>query len=135
MTIDLDPDRFPHETRRALIAAGVDPAELEPGLYGRPEAGCVVIVDAHGVDLARIPTYRLAEADYDLVWPLVEQALEMAPTHTVDQVLAAIRDGKAAVLDNPAGEWLRVDVAGQAVAVIHRSHVVASWPDEHTRTW
>ena len=96
----------------------------------RPETDHITILDAHGTELATIARYRLAQADLDRLWPLAEQALDEVPPHLVDQVLAAFRDNKVQVWDNPADEWVRVDVDGNKFMVVHRSHLVDGWPAE-----
>lgn len=126
----IDPDRIPHETRRALDAAAVLVDTLDPGLSMRPEPEGLVVLDAHGTELATIPRYRLAEADLDRLWPLAERALERVPPHLVDQVLASFRDNDVTVVDDPTDEWVHVLVGGARFVVVHRSHLVDGWPAE-----
>ena len=126
----IDEARFIHETRRALDAAGILVDLLDPGLHVRSEVDHLVLLDAHGTELATIPRHRLLTADLDRLWPLAEQVLGEVPPHLVDQVLAAFRDNDVKVWDNPTGEWVRVDVAGRKFMVVHRSHLVDGWPEE-----
>lgn len=130
---DLDPDRFPHELRRA-IEGGPDPVlvdQLPPGLSVRPIANGDVleVVTAAGAVVGELPLYRLRRSNPDMLHAAYDEALAGLPVDVADQVRASVTAGDFAVLEPPDADVVVVAIAAGSVLVrIDRSRVVAGWP-------
>lgn len=132
--LDLDLDRLPYETRRA-IENGTDPVlveQLTPGLFMRPEPDhdAVVVLTAEGHEVGTIPLGRLRDFDRDRLRPYAAKALEGWPTAQADQLLAAINNGGAEVLCPPDDDFVYVNVEGVRFMAVHRSNLVDGWPPQ-----
>jgi len=125
---ELDLERLPYETKRAVEARGVLIEQLDPGLNVVPHEDHLEVLDRHGATVGTIPKYRLARVDPDLIPGYLEDALERFPDHLRDQILAGMRDDATVVRDFTNGEHVAIDVGTIKVALIHRCRLVPSWP-------
>ena len=127
-TPELDLERLPYETKRAVEAGGILIEQIPPGLNVVPHHDLLEVTDCYGVTVGAIPKYRLARIDPDLIPAYLEQAVDQFPDHLRDQILAGIRDDATVVRDFTNGEHVAIDVGTIKVALIHRCHLVPSWP-------
>lgn len=129
---NIDPDRLPHEIRRAFDREMVLIDTVDPGLYVEPEPDHdrLAVLDRHGVVLCHVPLGRLREIDTDRLEPFADAALAALPVDVRDQLVTAANAGEAVVHDDPTSEWVTVDVLDHKLMAVHRAHLVAGWPDD-----
>ena len=75
-----------------------------------------------------MPTPDQRLTDLEIKASFHEDALDQFPDHLRDQIIAGIRDDATVVRDFTNGEWVAIDVGPVKVALIHRCHLVPSWP-------
>lgn len=133
---EVDVDRVPFETRRALEENGYFVEMMEAGLsMRRRDDGDLDVIDCHGETLAAVPLHRLLALDPERLRVATAAALERMPTGLADQVVAAINDGEFVLSDPPDDEVVRLDVPlgdRQVVGVFvaHRRVLVPGWPED-----
>lgn len=127
--------RFPHEVKRA-VEGEVLLEQINPGLTASDAGDEVIIyerepgVDPPGVEVARVPWYRLRDWDAERMRRSAVLALERAPTHLADQLVAAIHAGAWEVIAPPDADWVACHVDGFRLFAAHRRVVVGGWPDD-----
>lgn len=121
---ELDLARVPHEIVNALDAETILVDQLTQGLSMRPENGYVVVISAEGQELCEIRLHRLRAVSREMLEAAVT---EDEPPERVDEILAAIRDGR--VTAPPDGEYVNIALSGSLLRV-HRCAVVPGWPDD-----
>jgi hypothetical protein len=126
--LELDWRRVPFE-----IAGLVDSAVLagvEPGLLYRREGDWCIFATRAGVDVARVPVYRLRGVDRARLAAVMTERAGMLPAHEADQIHAAVNTDRVAVDAPPESDMVYIDVDGRPFCGCHRRLVVEGWPPD-----
>lgn len=130
---DLDLNRLPYEITRALDKECVMVEQLEPGLAMRPEAEELVVLK-DGVELCRVPRYRLRASDPELLRKTAAATLSTLPVGMADQCVAAINEGRFEVIEPPDDDYVYCHIfLGEEpfkFFAAHRRCVIVGWPEE-----
>lgn len=133
----LDLERFRFEARLAIEARGdMIVEQLPPGLSVAldVDAGEVIVL-SEGVDVGRIPLYRLFDVDKAMLTTVVAEILADIDDAAVAQDIGARIDAGLLTYHAPPGsDWVTLVVDAQPFAKIHRCRVCPGWPDEPTES-